>query len=271
MPHLEVPSASLYYETSGHISAPAVLLIHAGIATLRMWDPIVPSLEADHFVIRADGRGFGQTSAEPADFSERADALDLLDHLGIEETTAIGSSRGGSIAIDLALDAPTRVAGVVTVGSSVSGHPSIEPTEAEVDFQRQLEAFLGDQDWHSATRLQTEVMAFGPNRSADDLDPEFVELALEVNRPNAARYAERVRPVPLDPPAFGRLRELTIPLLATVGDQDFASYLAQEELIVSSVAGAEGHVFTGTAHLPSLERPSEFVQVVRDWLTRHRL
>jgi pimeloyl-ACP methyl ester carboxylesterase len=41
MPRLEVPGASLYYETDGSTGDPALLLIHAGIASLRTWDPQV--------------------------------------------------------------------------------------------------------------------------------------------------------------------------------------------------------------------------------------
>ena len=62
MPQLDVNGAVLYYETHGHISDPAILLIHAGVANLRMWDGLVPMLDRDHFVIRYDTRGFGNTS-----------------------------------------------------------------------------------------------------------------------------------------------------------------------------------------------------------------
>ena len=59
MPHLSVPGAELAYESDGRASAPALLLIPAGIATLRMWDPQVEALAADHLVVRYDPRGFG--------------------------------------------------------------------------------------------------------------------------------------------------------------------------------------------------------------------
>jgi pimeloyl-ACP methyl ester carboxylesterase len=77
MPHLDVNGASLYYETDGGISSPAVLLIHAGVATLRIWDPLVPALAADHFVVRFDTRGYGMTETEDVPFSNREDAIDL--------------------------------------------------------------------------------------------------------------------------------------------------------------------------------------------------
>ena len=90
MPRLDVPGASLYYETQGDPASPALLLIHAGIATLRMWDPQVAALAAHHYVIRFDTRGFGQTTTENVEFSNRADAAALLDHLGVARVTVIG-------------------------------------------------------------------------------------------------------------------------------------------------------------------------------------
>ena len=131
MPHLDVDGATLYYETEGRASKPAVLLIHAGIAHLRMWDPIVPALAEGHFVIRFDSRGFGATTTEDVEFSDRTDARNVLDHLGVERALLIGCSRGGGIAIDLAVETPDRVSGLVTIGSGPSGFPYLEPTAAE--------------------------------------------------------------------------------------------------------------------------------------------
>ena len=126
MPELELPGAALYYETAGQISSPAVLLIHSGLASLRMWDPLVPELASDHFVVRYDTRGYGRTVSTNAEYSNRSDAIDLLDHLGVERAAVVGSSRGGSIGIDLALEHPDRITGLVTIGS-VEGDPSSPP------------------------------------------------------------------------------------------------------------------------------------------------
>ena len=59
-PH--VPGCRSYYESNGPASAPALLLVPAGIATLRMWDEQVPDLASDHFVVTYDPRGFGGTT-----------------------------------------------------------------------------------------------------------------------------------------------------------------------------------------------------------------
>jgi 3-oxoadipate enol-lactonase len=271
MPHIEVPGASLYYETDGHVSKPALLLIHAGIANLRMWDPQLEALAGDHFVIRFDTRGFGQTETLNVEFSDRADALAVLDHLGIAKATLIGCSRGGGIAIDLTVENPGRVTGLITVGSGPSGFPDIELTEAEDALFDALDDAFTDKDWHRLAKLEVQLWDFGPLRREQDLDSGFVATAYELNRVNVVHAEEDPTPVPLEPPAFDRVVDITVPTLVTVGEYDVTPALAQYEYLLSTIPNASGCTFRETAHLPSVERPADFNRVLTGWLQEHSL
>ncbi|WP_120339023.1 alpha/beta fold hydrolase [Cryobacterium soli] len=271
MPHLDVPGASLYYEAHGHVSKPALLLIHAGIANLRMWDPQVPALAADHYVIRFDTRGFGQTSTEDVEFSNRADALAVLDHLGVARATLIGCSRGGSIAIDLAVEHPDRVAGLVTIGSGPSGFPPTELTDVEDAKFDEIDRAFEAQDWHRQARLEAALWDFGPLRREEDLDPEFVSTAYALNRVNVIHAEENPVSLPLDPPAFDRVVDITVPTLVTVGEYDISEVLAQYEYLVSTVPEASGCVFRDAAHLPNVEQPADVERVLLGWLADNGL
>jgi pimeloyl-ACP methyl ester carboxylesterase len=271
MPHLDVNGASLYYETDGGISSPAVLLIHAGVATLRMWDPLVPALAADHFVVRFDTRGYGMTETEDVPFSNREDAIDLLDHLGIARATVIGGSRGGSIALDLAIEHPDRVTGVVTIGSGPGGFPELELTDREDAAFDELDALYEAGDWDELARKEAELWDFGPERTAADLDPGFVELAYALNAVNARHGGEDPTPIPLEPPAYDRVVDIAVPTLVMVGDHDLSPVLAQYEYLVSTIPGADGCRFPDSAHLPSVEQPAEFERILLSWLAEHGL
>lgn len=271
MPHLDVPGASLYYETDGPISRPAILLIHAGIATLRMWDGLMPALAADHLVIRFDSRGYGQTSTENVPFSDRADALALLDHLGVSRAVLVGASRGGRIAIDLAADAPQRVTGLVTIGSGPGGFPDTELTDEEDAGFDALDDAYEAKDWHRLARLETELWCFGPAREQAALDAAFVEEAYALNRPNAAHGGEAPIVLALEPPAYDRVCDIDVPALVTVGEYDLSAALAQQAYLAATIPGAEGYIFSDTAHLPSVEHPLEFEEVLTGWLGRHEL
>lgn len=271
MPHIDVPGASLYYETDGHVSSPALLLLHAGIANLRMWDPQIEALAAGHFVIRFDARGFGQTTTENVEFSNLADATAVLDHLGIPLATLVGCSRGGSIAIDLAVAAPHRVAGLVTVGAGPSGFPEVELTEVEDARFDGLDEAFDAKDWHRLARLEAALWAFGPLRREEELDPDFVATAYELNRANVVHAEENPTPVPLDPPACDRVVDIDVPALITVGEYDITPTFAQYEYLLSAIPNASGCAFRDTAHLPSVERPTEFSRVLVDWLAENGL
>ncbi|MCU1446454.1 alpha/beta fold hydrolase [Cryobacterium sp.] len=271
MPHLDVPGASLYYETDGHVSKPALLLIHAGIATLHMWDPQIAALATDHFVIRFDTRGFGQTSTDDVEFSNRADALALLDHLGVARATVIGCSRGGTIAIDLAVERPDRVAGLVVIGSGPSGFPDTELTEVEDTRFDEIDQAFEARDWHRLARLEAAIWDFGPLRREDDLDPEFVATAYALNRVNVIHAEENPVSLPLEPPAYDRVVDIDVPTLVAVGEHDMSEVLTAYEYLLSTVPDADGCVFRDTAHLPNVEQPAVVERVLLGWLADHNL
>ncbi|NQX14104.1 alpha/beta fold hydrolase [Microbacteriaceae bacterium VKM Ac-2855] len=271
MPHLEVPGARLYWEADGPSSASALLLIHAGIANLRMWDPVVAALARDHYVIRFDTRGFGQTASQDAPFSDRTDALDVLDHLGVQRATFIGCSRGGGIAIDVAVSRPDRVAGLVTIGSGPSGFPDVELTDAEDARFDEIDAAFEAGDHHAVARLEAAVWAFGPDRDEAALDPEFVATAYALARANVPHASEHPQPQRLEPPAYDRVVDITVPALVMVGAYDVSDALAAYEYLAETVPTADGYVFLEAAHLPSVERPDEFLAVLQPWLAGHRL
>ncbi|RXZ47276.1 alpha/beta fold hydrolase [Agromyces fucosus] len=272
MPTLTVPGAELHYESAGRASAPALLLVPAGVATLRMWDEQLDALAEHHFVARFDPRGFGGTTHdESVPFSNHADAIAVLDHLAVAEATVIGASRGGRITLDTALAHPDRVRGVVTVGSEPGGFPDLPLTDEEQRRFDEIEAIDPAIDAALQMRLEAELWAVGPLRDAAAVDQGFVRRARELNAPNAAHASDDGTVLPLDPPAYERLGDLRVPALVAVGEYDLSVELAAYDHLLAHLPDATGVRFADTAHLPSVERPEEFTRVLLDWLERHGL
>jgi pimeloyl-ACP methyl ester carboxylesterase len=71
-----------------------------------------------------------------------------------------------------------------------------------------------------------------------------------------------------DPPAAGRLGEITAPTLVVVGEHDRPDIQAMADALAAGIPGAERVVLDGAAHLPSVERPGEFNRVVLEFLAR---
>ena len=102
-----VGGGRIYYEVEG--SGHPLLLIHCGLGNLRQWDPHVPLFAERYRVIRYDTRGFGRTETDDVEFTNVADAVAVLDHVGAGPAYVLGHSRGGMIGLDLALEHPDRV------------------------------------------------------------------------------------------------------------------------------------------------------------------
>jgi 3-oxoadipate enol-lactonase len=266
MPRLSVPGADLAFETDGRASAPALLLLPTGVATMRMWDPQLAELATGHFVVRIDPRGSGATRYDDVPYSDRDDVRSVLDHLGVEQATVVGAGHGGTIALDLALESPERVSGLVIVGGGPSGYPEAELTREEHRRIEELDAAIAASDISLLIRLETTLWAAGPLRLESNLDPAFVALAHELNAPNAMHAQHPARPEPLEPPAYGRLGDIRAPALVVVGDYDLSVTRAQYEYLLDALPAATGFRCHEAAHLPNIERRAEFTHVLLDWL-----
>ncbi|MWB98971.1 alpha/beta fold hydrolase [Agromyces seonyuensis] len=285
MPHLSLPGASLYWESDGSASAPALLAIPGGMGSLRMWDRLVAARASVDHVVRFDPRGFGATIAERTPYANHEDAIALLDHLGIAAATIVGTGRGATIALDVALAAPDRVVGVVMVCGGPSGHPSVdlgareERLLAQFDALHETDAGVDDpedrtgpegatppRDIQALVEQELAIWAAGPGRALRDLDPAFLSLARRLDRNGRRRDDRLPRPTPLQPPAVDRLAEVEVPVLVMAGAHDLSPAIAHFHTLVEGLPNATGFRFDDSAHLPVLERPEEFERVLDTWL-----
>ena len=75
------------------------------------------------------------------------------------------------------------------------------------------------------------------------------------------------RPVlPLDPPANSRLADVHVPALIMAGALDYPTTLYAADIMAEGISGARKHIFAHSAHLPNMEEPDEFTQVVLEFL-----
>src|SRR5712691_428055 len=94
-------SSPLYFESVG--SGEPLVLIHAAVADLRMWDEQVSAFAEKYRVIRYDAQGFGKSPAAVDPMPRAEDLHELLRTLGIGRAHLVGVSNGGSTALDFAI------------------------------------------------------------------------------------------------------------------------------------------------------------------------
>lgn len=261
---IDVDGGKLYYEVEG--AGHPLLLIHGGLGDLRMWDDQVPAFAERYRVIRYDTRGLGRTETDDVEFSNHADAAAVLDHLDADSAFVVGQSRGGMIALDLALDRPDRVDALVSVAGGVGGYEAELPEGVEAPPWEEMERIWEAKDWETLAELETKVWVDGWGQPPDRVDAGlrqkvhgWILASMKAEKPEGKMKR-------LDPPAAERLGNLDIPTLVLIGQADEPGSVLAERHLASAVAGAQVVELPGVAHMIQLEQPERFNELVLEFL-----
>ena len=233
-------------------SGPVVVLLHAGVADLRMWQTQVGVLAADRTVVRCDLPGYGGTAIAPGgDNSDAEDVIALLDELRIERFALVGASYGGYVALQVASTVPERVERMVLLNPAAD---LVEPDESMRDVWRQEGALVEGGDVAAAADLMVDTF-LGPEAGDDqralvrDMQSRAYELQL-------AAGDEESRDLPVS------LERILAPVTVVVGDQDLAFFQAIAGALSDGLPNSDLVRLPWAGHLPSLERPDETARLV---------
>lgn len=258
----DVDGGRLYYEMEGE--GPAVVLLHAGIADLRMWDDQFAECAKAYRTIRYDARNYGRSTDADKGFWNHEDLRAVMDHLGIERAALVGVSMGGGAALDFALTYPERVTALVPVAPGLSGFP-YDDDKALVRGREEINAAWEAGDRDRTIELIVRLWVDGPERAPEDVDATVRKRVAEML---AVGYDKGDRPeeLELDPPAASRLSEIRAPTLVIYGDSDVRALVEASKLVAAGAPGARLAVMAGVAHVPNMEKPGEFNRLVLDFL-----
>lgn len=265
MPHIDLMAdrdpVRIYYEQSGE--GEAVVLLHGNFTDCRIWDAAAARLTECCRVIRYDQRGYGQSDTPSGPFAPVQDLLELMDRLGISRAAFVGSSSGGALALDFALLHPERTSALVLAAPSVSGSglPIRMLLKGMQNYRRArklgtaaaIEHFVNDPYWS---------YFFPPPDKTDARDHVLANVRKSGNFCRfPPQYAQAPRPA-----AWKRLRELTVPTLIVIGNQDHPFNVSTARKLHGKLPVSELAVMEGCSHLPYVEVPDEFVQLALRYL-----
>jgi 3-oxoadipate enol-lactonase len=255
----------LAHQTEG--DGPTVVFLHAGIADSRMWEPQWTSFAAHYRLLRCDLAGFGRTPLAGLRVTYAQDVLDLLDGLGVMTAGLVGSSLGGRVALEVAVARPELVAKLVLVAA---GLPGLDWSERVRTYGAAEDEAVARGDLEAATELNLRMWVDGPRRAAADVDPavraavaEMQRRALELQAPHSEQLEEDM----LVPDVAARLGEVQAPTLVLVGDQDVDDMQGLARRFAAEIPVARMATIRGAAHLPSLEQPAAFDELVLEFLS----
>jgi pimeloyl-ACP methyl ester carboxylesterase len=249
------------YEAAG--DGPPLLLLHGEIGDRRMWDPQWERFASGHRAIRFDARGYGESEDPSEAWSPVDDAVAVLDAAGADRAAVVGVSDGGRVALDLALDWPDRISALVMVSAVPSGWP---PAELIGTMLNVVESACEGGQFDIANEVDLQLWVDGPQRKPGGGPAEVRERVGRVNRELLERACGYdAEPVAPRHAAAHRIETLEPPLLLVVGSLDH-EHVHEAASWLEEWAGAARHDIDDAAHLPNLERPDEFADVIEAFL-----
>jgi pimeloyl-ACP methyl ester carboxylesterase len=254
-----VNGASLAYDMSGN--GPAVVFVGGGGSLdRRMWEEQAAALSDRCRIVRYDIRGIGGSSRADAPFSHSEDLHALLAHLGLGPAFIVGLSFGAGIAIDLALDHPDHVKGLILVAPGLSNEKddNLKPALEAAGFARTNGMAALAEAMVSIPAVLTSASAAVRERvkalyvdNADVFESDFAMV----------RYWQ-----PTWPPAADRISSIDKATLVVIGDHDSEQVHATAHKLAGAISHARCVVIEGAGHLVSLDAPDAFTSAVVDFV-----
>jgi pimeloyl-ACP methyl ester carboxylesterase len=259
------------YETFGDRDDPPLLLVMGLGAQMVSWDTELCEglVDRGFYVIRYDNRDVGLSTKVPVDDGldvlgelmkaiaggepaapylirdMAADAVSLLDHLGIDRVHIVGASMGGMIVQQVAIDHPERLLSLTSI-MSTTGDPDVGEPHPDV-LPVLLEAAPAEREANiahnvEASRLISSPEHFDPERSA-------AKAALAFDR---CYYPQGTANQLLAILASGSrtegLRKLDVNTLVIHGDVDPLVTVSGGERTAEVIPGAELMILEGMGH-----------------------
>ena len=251
MPQLTLPSVSLNYQFEGDPAAPTVMLCNSLSSTLAMWDAQVPALVgAGYRVLRYDARGHGASSVAsgPTTIADlAADALALLDHLGIARVHFCGLSLGGMTGPWLGTHHASRLLSLSLCATAAYMGP------ADLWDQRIAAVASGGM---AAVADATINRWFTP-ASQRRLPAEVARIRDAILNTPVAGYSACCAAI-RDMDQRDTIAAIDLPTLVLVGADDPSTPVAAAELIHQRIRGSHLHVIPDSQHFFNVEEPTQF-------------
>ena len=260
--------AELHAEATG--AGTPLLFIHEFAGDHRSWEPQVRYFSGAYLCITYAARGYPPSGvpADPAAYSQAravADAVAVLDGLGVERAHVVGLSMGGFTALHLLLRHPGRVLSAVVAGAGYGAQP-----ERRQAFGAECEAIAAAFEAEGPAQVAPRYAA-GPARvQFQNKNPRgWAEFAAALAEHSAPGSALTMRGVQARRPSLYALRdelaEIAAPVLIMAGDED-EGCLEPALMLKRTIPTSGLVVLPQTGHTANLEEPGAFNAAVDRFL-----
>jgi pimeloyl-ACP methyl ester carboxylesterase len=247
-------SAQLYTVDFG--SGPRTLLAQGGwTGSWELWTEPLQGLSKSWRTVAYDHRGTGATVA-PVDSITMENMVDdlfaVMDNLNIEKCILAAESAGGMVAVQAVLQQPQRFEGLVLVDALLHREESEGIAgfvqALKMDYSKTIEQFV------NACVPETE-----PN--CGEVRNWGRKILFRASPESAIQLIQCTYGIDLR----SRLAQIPLPTLILHGDQDAIVPLSDSEFAATQIPVNHFHVFQATGHVPTMTRPLEVAEQIRQY------
>ena len=226
MPKVNVNDINIYYEINGK-GFPLVII--TGLAGDSNWWSLEEVKAYSHYfkLIIFDNRGAGRTDKPKEDYSINQfanDVIGLMDALKIEKAHVLGSSMGGMIAQEIAINHPKRIEKLVLCSTHCGGTRKVNPSQEVLD------------------------MMTSPNQDLTDgiISLCFTKEIIEKNPKLISSFKKRISKTRIPPKSYilqlksvdtfdtcSRVKQIIVPTLILHGKADLLIPVANSKVLAS--------------------------------------
>lgn len=260
MPLINVNKTTLHYRFDGPEQGPVVMLSNSLASNLTMWDlQVAPLIAAGFRVLRYDSRGHGRSAVPPGDYSIdllTADAVGLMNALGLDKVKFCGLSMGGMVGQMLATHHGQRLISLALCSTSAyMPPPDLWNQRIAAVAESGITAVVdGTIDrWFTAAgqqRLPGEVAKV--RRMILDTPPEGFGACCAAIRDMDQRRS---------------IGAVSVPTLVMVGEHDPGTPVSASQLIHGEIASSRLRIFSDAAHFLNVEQAATFNDELLGFLT----
>lgn len=243
-------------EISGPIGGPAVVLLHALGTNLHIWDAVVARLPTTCRVLRIDARGHGGSDVPEPPYAMGTlirDAERVMEHFGLRDAVVVGLSLGGLVAQGLAVKRLDLVRGMV-----------LSNTAAKIGSAAMWQGRIAEVQATGLAEYAPAAMErmFG-RRWREVAGMDRVRQMLIATDPRGwCGCAAAIAGTDFYTPTAG----LTLPTLVIAGINDGTTPPDLVRETAELILGHRWHLMRGAGHLPMVEKPDAYSQLIADFL-----
>jgi 3-oxoadipate enol-lactonase len=259
--HIQLKDFTMAYTDAGH--GPPLLFVHGYPLNRGMWKPQVEALKDLARILAPDLRGFGDSQSAPGPTSMDLFAADLnafLDALGIAEPVVIcGLSMGGYVTFAFYRKYALRVRGLVLTSTRAA------PDSPEGKALRDQTAAKALQEGLSpiVEGMLPKLLASKNLKNRPELVDHAAAIMSSASLEGVVGALHAMKERPDSTPTLGRI---AVPTLVVHGAEDAIVPLEEARQMADSIPGARLEVIPSAGHLPNLENPQAYNQVLRQFL-----